>query len=362
MKSKLLLLTTGLVISAFSFGQTVQRTPLYETFTSSTCPPCKPGNEHLEGLLDQPVNEGKFTSLKYQMSWPGTGDPYYTNEGGNRRSFYAVSSVPRLCLDGGFDASPTGLSQTDMDAAYAIPAVVELDSYFQIDEASQTVDVQIIVTALEELASSGGLFLHCAIFEKKTTGNIKSNGETEFEHVMKKMLPSSGGTYVGGMDADEVKEFEMSYTFNGDYVLPPNADDPVNHAVEHSVEEFSDLGVVVWLQRSSTREVYQSMYAKDGVLSIYDTELTTTKTELTVYPNPADQQAKVVYALPASVNTGQIVITDFTGKIIRNLTVASTTDSHQTFAFDTHDLANGIYFVSLSTNDGKLTKKLSVMH
>lgn len=361
MKSNLLLLTAGLAISAISFGQTVQRTPLYETFTSSTCPPCKPGNEHLEGLFDQPENEEKFTSLKYQMSWPGTGDPYYTDEGGNRRSFYAVSSVPRLFVDGGWDASPTGLAQSDMDAFYDTPAVVALDAYFQVDEGSQTVDVQVNVTALEELASSGGLFLHCAIFEKHTTGNIKSNGETEFEHVMKKMLPSSGGTYIGGMDTDEVKEFELSYTFNGDYVLPPNADDPVNHATEHTVEEFSDLGVVVWVQRSSTREVYQSMYAVDGVMSIED-EITTTKAELTVYPNPADQQAKIVYALPSDIANGQLTITDFTGKLVRTLTIAANLDSHQTITFDTHDLSNGIYFITLSTDKGRLTKKLSVIH
>lgn len=361
-KHKLFLTAAGLLFSALSIGQSVQRTPLYETFTSSTCPPCKPGNEHLEGLFAEPINEGKFTSLKYQMSWPGSGDPYYTAEGGSRRSFYAVSSVPRLLLDGGFDAGPTGLTQTDMDAAYETPANVEIDAYFQVDEATQTVDVQVDVTALVELESSGGLFLHCAIFEKHTTGNVKSNGETEFEHVMKKMLPSAGGTYIGGMDADELKSFELSYTFNGDYVLPPDAESPINHATEHSVEEFSDLGVVVWVQRSSTREVYQSMYAKDGVASISEDALTTTKASLTIYPNPANQQANLVYALPSNIQSGSLVITDFTGKVIQEMPVKATLNSHQTFSFETGDLSNGIYFITLSTSEGRLTRKLSVLH
>ena len=361
-KNRLGLVAAGLLLSTFSFGQSVQRTPLYETFTSSTCPPCKPGNEHLEALFAEPENDGKFTSLKYQMSWPGTGDPYYTAEGGSRRSFYGVSSVPRLFVDGGFDASPTGLNQTTMDAAYDTPAVVELDAYYQIDEATQTVDVQIDVTALVELESSGGLFLHCAIFENQTTGNVKSNGETEFEHVMKKLLPGAGGTYIGSMDADELKSFELSYTFNGDYVLPPNADSPVNHATEHTVEEFSDLGVLVWVQRSSTREVYNSMYAKAGTVSIDDTDMGPDMAELSIYPNPADQQANLVYSLPANIQTGMLTITDFTGKVIKEMNVQSTVNSHQTFTFETGDLSNGVYFITLTTTEGKLTKKLSVLH
>lgn len=54
----------------------VPRKSLHEVFTSSTCPPCKPGNEMLQSILD--VKSQKFTVIKYQYNFPGTGDPYYT--------------------------------------------------------------------------------------------------------------------------------------------------------------------------------------------------------------------------------------------------------------------------------------------
>jgi hypothetical protein len=77
------------------------RRPLVETFTSSTCGPCAPANVTAEALFAQ--NTGKFTSIKYQADFPGTGDPYFTQEGGNRRSYYSINSVPRMEIDGGWD-------------------------------------------------------------------------------------------------------------------------------------------------------------------------------------------------------------------------------------------------------------------
>lgn len=349
-------LATGLIAA-----QTTARTPLYETFTSSTCPPCTPGNIHLEGLFNQPENEGTFTSLKYQMSWPGSGDPYYTAEGGSRRSFYGIGGVPSLQLDGGFDSGPTGLTQDDMDAAAAIESPIELEAYFQVNEETQAVTIQVEVTALQEMESSGGLFLHCAIFEKRTTGNVKSNGETQFEHVMKKMLPGAGGTYLGGLDEGEIVSIDLDHSFMGDYVLPPNAGEPINHFEEHSIEEFSDLGVVVWVQRSSIREVFQSTYARQGTSSIDENKLNAF-TQLSIYPNPTSDIAMVTYATTADAGDVTLIVHDNAGKVVMEQNVANNGTETVTYDIDTQNLENGMYFVTLSTKQGQKTEKLSVFH
>lgn len=359
--NKLLLLSSFTVAALTSFGQTTQRIPLYETFTSSTCPPCKPGNIHLEGLFADPVNQGKYTSIKYQMSWPGTGDPYYTLEGSSRRSLYAVNSVPRLELDGGFDNGPTLLTQEDMDAAYANPAIVELKSYYQVNEATKTVTIQIEVKALQDIESAGGFFLHCGIFEFMTTDNKKSNGELEFEHVMKKMVPGAGGTYLGSMDADEVKTFELSYSFNGDYFLPADATDPIDHAYEHSVEEFSDLGVAVWVQRTSTREVYQSGYALNGFAGISETDVTGISS-LTIYPNPSNYFTNIIFATNADAGDATVQVMDYTGKVVFQTIVANQGDSPISLQMDTESLANGMYIVTISTKNGVKSQKLTIAH
>ena len=34
----------------------------------------------------------------------------------------------------------------------------------------------------------------------------------------------------------------LSYTFNGQYVLLPDADSPVDHSISHTIESFNNLG------------------------------------------------------------------------------------------------------------------------
>lgn len=358
LKTKLLLGVSILISSAVN-AQTTQRMPLYETFTSSTCPPCKPGNEHLEALFAQPENDGKYVSLKYQMNWPGTGDPYFTTEGNSRKGYYGVSSVPRLELDGGFDAGPTGLTQGDMDAAYATPAEAKITAFYQVDEAAQTVTIQISILPLVDLPSSGGLFVHTAIFENQTTNNVKSNGETVFEHVMKKLLPSATGTHIGGKDAGELVSLDFSYTFAGDYILPPSGASPVNHAENHTIEEFSDLGVVVWLQRSSTKEVYQAAYAIEGESSGINKD--EYSNNLSIYPNPSQNFARISMQSEQDLGNSTLQVVDNSGKVVLEENFGSVQGS-LVYDIETGDLENGMYFVILQTNEGRLTKKLSVLH
>lgn len=359
-KTNILLFASALLLSSASFSQTT-RTPIFETFTSSTCPPCNPGNVHLEGLLGNAVNEGKFTSLKYQMSWPGTGDPYFTAEGGSRRGFYGISSVPKTEIDGSWDNNPTAMTQTDIDAAYAVPAEIELEAFFLKNEATQTVSIQVNVTALSELSGTGGLFLRVAIFEKETFNNVKSNGETRFEHVMKKMVPNQTGTYLGSLDEGESVPLSFEYKFEGDYRLPSNSTDPISHSVEHSVEEFSDLGVVVWVQRNSTKEVYQSAYAIEGVAGI-DSNEETKADILTVYPNPSNDNVTVAFQTAEVSNNASLTVLDFTGKIVYNKQLGALSTNSYSTAINTENFDSGVYFVTLSTENGQKTKKLSVIH
>ena len=75
-----------------------EKIPMIEHFSSSTCGPCVNVNTTMLNFCNQ--NAGRFTYTKYQMNWPGNGDPYYTQEGGTRRTYYGVSAVPQCFLDG----------------------------------------------------------------------------------------------------------------------------------------------------------------------------------------------------------------------------------------------------------------------
>lgn len=254
------------------------RYPLYETFTSSTCPPCTPANVQMESVFD--LNPGEANSIKYQMSWPGTGDPYYTSEGGDRRGYYAINSVPRVEIDGGWDNNGNNVTQTVFDQFQNVPAFVEMDATFS--QFSKTVETTIEITPLADI-SSNNLALFAVIYSHRDTANVKTNGETEFFNVVKKMMPSSSGQSIAALTSGTAVTQTLSYTFNGNYVLPPNANSPANLNVEHTVEDFANLGVIAWLQDVNTKEVYQSVDAT-YTIGQFENELAST---LNIYPNPA---------------------------------------------------------------------------
>lgn len=352
---KKLVLSVSLALSMFSFGQ--NRVTMIETFTSSTCPPCNPGNVNLQNLLADPTNDGKQVSLKYQMYWPGNGDPYFTDEGDVRRGVYSVSSIPETRLDGGNGFNTGSLTQGDLNSAYAVAAKASIDAFYTINEAAQTVDVSVTVTPT--VNTPPGVRLYVAIFEYETNNNVESNGETAFYHVMKKMLPDASGTVLSPMTIGQTYEYTDSYTFNGNYFLPADATDPIDHAIENSVEQFSDLGVAVWMQQLSTREVYQAGYAQLSSAGLEETDSPVASAK--IYPNPASNSAKIAVQLAESQDV-LLEVVDMTGKVVRSNELGTVEAGRSVHNFDVDGLENGIYTVRLITEGSMYSKRLAIQN
>ena len=356
MKNKYLLIFATVLLGTIGYAQP-DRMVLVETFTSSTCPPCAPGNVSLEAILAEPANTGKTVSVKYQMNWPSPGDPYYTPEGGNRKNFYSVAGVPHTMLDAEYDGGPSNLTQGDFDAQYAIAPSVDLKAYYQVNESTQTVDVQVDVESFADLPPSARLYV--AIFEYTTDNNVGTNGETVFEHVMKKMIGGGSGNVIGVMSVGEIEHHEFTHTFMGSYVLPPDATDPIDHATEHSIEEFSDLGVAVWMQSAITKEVYQATYAGPGYSPLSLEENAESVTSATVYPNPTTNNAAIAFH-STEVQDVTIEVYNALGQQVYSQALSNIEIGRIIHEFSTSELVSGIYTVSVRSNKGTIEKKLSV--
>ena len=288
---------TGLVTLVDSF---VQRKVLHETFTSSTCPPCVPGNINLETILLS--NEDRYTSIKYQFYFPGTGDPYTTQEGRNRGTSYqpSVTLVPTTFIDGTTRINPSAYTSDDFENATAVPAFISIEPRATIN-ADHKVNIDTKITGLTDF--KGGLVLYTAICEKTTSKNLKTNGEREFYHVMKKMLPTNTGTPLPAFNKLVSQDFHLDFSFKGNYRLPLDGQvaNHINHATEHCVEEFSDLEVVQFIQDQVTKVVYQSESVSVEVLTnasnpVYDVF------DLNVYPNPANEMLHLKWIAPTNEN------------------------------------------------------------
>jgi len=253
------LLIIGMFIAfPCAFTQTeVPRYTLLEVFSSSTCPPCNPGNLRLKTVLEEnDAQNGKYTLIKYQMSWPAPGDPYYTAEGGSKRSLYNVNGVPSLFMDGGPNVDPRYLNHSQLLEKQAEPSYVEISGKYNV--IGQTVYTKIDIRPTDEITGGNNLRLFVAIVEKSTINNKKNNGETQFFQVMKKFMPGANGTVLSRLYADEPVTKEFTWEFKGDYRLPANASSPINHNIEHSIEDFDNLEVIAWIQNINTKYVFNS--------------------------------------------------------------------------------------------------------
>ena len=327
-----------------------QRNPMFEVFTSSTCGPCVAGNTNITNVLSGYPDQ--YTLLKYQMSWPGSGDPYYTQEGGDRRTFYSVNSVPRLEIDGGYDGNPSSLTAQEFDSYAAIPSFTSIDANYSVD--SQSVDINVSINPLENLSSSN-LKLHCAIFEYMTYNNTGSNGEIEFAHVMKKMVNGSSGYTIPALQGGIQQTYDFSYTFQGQYNLPANANTPTNHMIEHSVEDFDNLGVAVWIQDDVTKEIFQSTTASNvtGISNPF------TNLNTMVFPNPASNLVTLAFEYQQNAKV-KISIFNILGEIVLQKNVISN-NSLNKYQLDVSNLNNGIYNVVISADEKISIKQLQII-
>lgn len=216
--------------------QLINYRPFFEEFTSSTCGPCAGfNNSFFNNFVAS--HEDEITLIKYQMNWPGSGDPYYTAEGGVRRNYYGVSGVPDLYVDGKKTGTNSGAVNSALGATLGTLAYVDIVSTHEIMGNNVILNASIV-----PYADYPGVKVHMAIIEKVTTQNVGSNGETEFHHVMMKMLPNANGT-----SANLVSEVPLNLQFTQDMSGT-------------NVEEMDDLMVAIFIQ-DSDKTIKQSGYS-----------------------------------------------------------------------------------------------------
>ena len=213
---------------------TAQRTPMIEHFSSSTCAPCVMVNESMALLTEN--NPGKYTYTKYAMNWPLEGDAYCTEEGLERKDYYNVTGAPQLFIDG-IDQGGYAITQNLLNERLNTPSYIDIKGAFKME--GNTITVSADVMALVNMPETR---VYISVNEKTTTGNVGYNGETEFHHIMMKMLEDAEGTETT-FQVGETKHFEFSYDMSSTFM-----------------EETNDLEVAVWAQDYVSYEIYNSHF------------------------------------------------------------------------------------------------------
>jgi hypothetical protein len=213
-----------------------------------------------------------------------------------------------------------------------------------------TITLDVTLNPLLDNASNN-LKLHAAVVEGVTYANKKSNGETQFESVMKKMMTGSVGQVLTPLKKDTKVTKKIAYTFNGGYRLPldGSAAQHINHLSENSVETWNDLAVVVFVQDATTKEILQS---ETFPIAMVGTEAV--EQNLNLYPNPAND----LFVVEAKeMGNASVVVADMQGKVVfsGNLNAGALNMSVANWS-------EGVYMVSVNGNSKNLNSKIVVRH
>ena len=228
-----------------------QRLVLLEHFTQASCGPCA----YYGPTLTAAVNTcgAKLITIKYHTSWPGV-DPMYNHDPADvnaRVSYYNVTGVPNSVLDGNvFNGPPPGStggwSATTVDTRYAVASPFNMSvSQSILSHQGTTPDTIVLTVGIRALQNiTQPLVLRSSVIERDVRFATPpgTNGETDFEYVFKKMLPSASGQALPAtMTAGDTLTFSYKWKLANIY-------------------DYSQLACVAFIQNTTTKEVKQTAY------------------------------------------------------------------------------------------------------
>ena len=322
---------------------TMQRTVVEEDFTSSTCPPCRAGNANTRAINSQPTQRGKFVEIKYQQNFPAPGnDPYYTAESGSRFGYYSGSYIPYMLLDGGWNENSQSYTAAILDRYRAKPALARVGGSYRLSNNTVTATAQVKPLFA---VPAGRLVAHMVVTERETQLNARTNGETRFYDVMKKMLPSQSGTPLPALASGQ--SYTLAQTFDVRTL-------PAAQAVEH----FDSLRVVVFVQDLVTKEVYQGGYLR--LLNPTATRSSQNGPVFALAPNPAAGLTTLFVSLNHAQQV-RVEVLDAVGRRVVDRPAQAMAAGPQELSLNLKQLPAGLYTVRLTTNEGGVrTQKLTL--
>jgi len=354
----------GFAIDNFRVGERT-RIILHESFANT-------GNSSADELSENTIiNNFKTVGtdvvrINYHTGFPGA-DPFNLDnpaDNSSRALFYNVSSTPDSYLDGEYGGvqlikqkfSVWGEKSFDKQTLSLANAKIDINQTIDGDGIKINVDV----TAIETTIPKDSVALFVAILEESVPFSSLSSsqktkvasGETEFDYVLKKMLPSAAGTILS---ADITNGNTKSFGINDEtFTWKP---DPTKFYSSNT----DDLAVVAFLQNVITKKIYQSsivMDLDDPIVNVVTGIEAILPEQVNVYPNPASKEFRV--ELPAFVqNEVPMNLIDLTGRkhdggVIRSGSNEATVS--------VENLSEGIYILEIgSGSTGIIRKKIMVV-
>ncbi len=318
-----------------------QRKILVEMFSNSHCSICAGQHFSVKSYITSSANANNVAFIYYHIPYPYSDDQLYLDnmsENNVRNSYYGgASSTPRFYFDG--TAQGGGFSSSALDSRIAVSSPLEI-SLGGMRSAS-SVTVQATVRRTGTIAQTD-LIIHVVVVESGLPGG--RNGVTPQDFVMRKMLTGTAGQSFP-LNPDETKTHSSTFDLSSSW----NA---------------SNVGIVVFVQSTSTREVFQSEYIPVSSMSITGIESANDGPRTFAleqnYPNPFNPATTIRFTIPEAEFV-TLKIFDLLGREVATLLNQQMSNGIYTTTWDARGFVSGTYFYTLKTGHFSQTRKLILL-
>jgi hypothetical protein len=303
-----------------------------------------------------------IVKINYHVGFPNL-DPFnddFPADPSARALYYNISETPLARMDGGksTDQQKKYFSDWGMEM-YNLRTLKLADAEIEIllspDPSANggfKFDVKVTAAANDTLAIDTTI-LHIAFVEANpilsTTSDISlvKTGETNFEYVVKEMVPSALGTRLNVTLTNG-----QSKTF-GPFEWNPDLGKLYGAA--------GDLAIVAFLQNEVTKEIYQAeiLTGLTDPALVTDVEDPDYGSKVQLFPNPANHELNI--QLPMAVNKStRVEMYDTYGKSVYQ---GSFKAGEQIKTISTTELTSGVYLIQMNTPAGDIVRrKVMVIH
>lgn len=333
MKSHILWLFCLLLLMQRANAQS-QRLVLMEEFTGENCPPCGTYNPAFNALLDS--HAGKIVSIKYQVDIPFGSPPlfsYNKPEVNAASDYYSIVGAPTGQMDGNtWSGGVSSFTAAQIDSRFAVPSPFSVQVSHEFSSVHDMIHTRTVIRATEALSGLTQLRAKIAVTEKEINGPATFNGETHWQHVMRKLLPGFGGI---ALPADWAVGDSVVLDEAWTIAQPPSPS-------AGALPNWMQLEVVSFVQNDETKEVLQTGFSP-ALVTTAVLDLGEKAEPLAIFPNPTDGQ--IQFVLPEKMDgKTDWQITDALGKQVAS---GKFTNGKAAQTLDVHALPSGVYWLTL---------------
>ena len=339
---KLFIVIVLTFMSTYLLNAQEQRKVLVEVFTNSHCSLCPNAHNTLEDYLNNSPNSNNVNYIYYHMVYPYSDDPLYIQnsiDSDARHTFYnPVAATPRGFFDGLIQGSTSGWTNT-------LNSLTQTQSPLTISLSGTKSLTQLDINA--SITRSGNISENDLVINFVVVEDVFYDGRntiSNHDHVMRKMLPSANGQAFS-INLNETKNIHQIININ-------------------PIWDVDSLSVVVFIQSTSTKTVYQSetIHYDDLDVTAIESETETPKEFklLQNYPNPFNPETIIKFQITETGFT-TLKIFNVLGNEVAALIKDNVSAGSYDIKFDASRLSSGVYFYTLTSGNSKQTKKMILL-